>query len=1068
MTEKLVSVIIPFYNRIPWCLEAIESVRKQTYSNWEIILINDGSKDDIEAIRVMAQADTRIHLLEQENKGVAAARNAGIAAAKGFYVALLDSDDLWDPRKLEKQISYMEAHGFKASHTNYTCFDESGVIREVTTGKLEGDVLKELIVSCPLCIPSAVVEKALVDDLHPPFQERFHYGEDACFWISLAARTKIGAVRESLTLVRQTETTAANDIQKVRIACANILSFVLADPYLSSFHQEILQLSKSIEAISGEIDHRQKTIEEKEKVLENLAAVRAAVKKDFERAGFYPKVSIVIPVYNGANYMREAIDSALTQTYGNIEVIVVNDGSRDNGETDRIARSYGDLILYFEKTNGGVATALNLGIEKMTGEYFSWLSHDDVYEPKKIEEQVRLLCEQADKQCVIFSRYRTINEAGERLHDYFFPSDICNNLLGLLSIETELTLNGCTLLIPSEVLRKNRFDEKLRYTQDYDLWLKLCEKVPFVYIDKCLVLSRQHSQQDSRFGGEKVLEEADRFRFRSISKLSPEEALRYVEQSMDKLRAFADTYMANGYEAAYIALSILIKKCQEIKFGQKYVQSLKYWLGIANKPGKFEQEILYTDNQKPVLVLYSNVWTFGGIERVLFSLIPRFCETYHVVLLSNYVPGERGYPLPDSVTHLTLQQEHQLPIHQRIAAVCRIVNAAAFIGNPNIIVEFLPVYGLLSKMGIKTVSLNHYYYYLPYRLSWLAPISELRHEAFDCADAVVWVSEFSAKVCSYRCDHVMHIPNPNTFEAVPPRSLPHSPVVLAVGRFYDSLKRIDRIIEVFGLLRKKMPDAALMLLGKCPDLKEHIPEPVNCSIQDALDAAGLVPSDVIFVGEQDNVRPYYEQASVLLMASDCEGFPMVLTEAGIYGLPVVIYGTPGLEPEIIDKENGFIVEEGQALVAAEHLYELLQNQSLWLTMSQSAQKLAERFSVENVYARWKALFQILLGPDEAPIGKQLYCAGLSTGDSVSFSVLYDVIAEYERLLKGKTAAAQQIMTVAVPTLELQWQAECEKIQQSLSWRITKPLRLVKKSVTVLKTEGLAALLKKIRKKLFAR
>ena len=75
-----------------------------------------------------------------------------------------------------------------------------------------------------------------------------------------------------------------------------------------------------------------------------------------------PKVSIVIPVYNGANYLGEAIDSALEQTYENIEIIVVNDGSTDDGATREIALSYGDRIRYFEKENGGVSSALNLGI----------------------------------------------------------------------------------------------------------------------------------------------------------------------------------------------------------------------------------------------------------------------------------------------------------------------------------------------------------------------------------------------------------------------------------------------------------------------------------------------------------------------------------------------------------------------------------------------------------------------------------------------------------------------------------------------------------------------------------
>ena len=79
-----------------------------------------------------------------------------------------------------------------------------------------------------------------------------------------------------------------------------------------------------------------------------------------------PLVSIIIPVYNGSNFMREAIDSALAQTYPNIEILVVNDGSTDN--TREIALSYGDKIRYFEKENGGVATALNLAIREMKGE----------------------------------------------------------------------------------------------------------------------------------------------------------------------------------------------------------------------------------------------------------------------------------------------------------------------------------------------------------------------------------------------------------------------------------------------------------------------------------------------------------------------------------------------------------------------------------------------------------------------------------------------------------------------------------------------------------------------------
>ena len=131
-----------------------------------------------------------------------------------------------------------------------------------------------------------------------------------------------------------------------------------------------------------------------------------------KESGFNPKVSIVIPVYNGSNYLREAIDSALAQTYKNIEVIVINDGSNDNGKTDKICKSYGKRIRYFKKENGGVSSALNMGIEKMEGEYFSWLSHDDVYLPRKIETQIKFLASNQlqSEKVILFANYELIDK----------------------------------------------------------------------------------------------------------------------------------------------------------------------------------------------------------------------------------------------------------------------------------------------------------------------------------------------------------------------------------------------------------------------------------------------------------------------------------------------------------------------------------------------------------------------------------------------------------------------------------------------------------------------------------
>ena len=131
-----------------------------------------------------------------------------------------------------------------------------------------------------------------------------------------------------------------------------------------------------------------------------------------------PLVSIVIPVYNGANFLKEAIESALAQTYANIEILVVNDGSTDEGKTRNIALSYGDKIRYFEKVNGGVSSALNLGIKEMKGEYFSWLSHDDVYFPKKIETQIKFLEDNQLPMAITYTDFCCINNSSEITSEY--------------------------------------------------------------------------------------------------------------------------------------------------------------------------------------------------------------------------------------------------------------------------------------------------------------------------------------------------------------------------------------------------------------------------------------------------------------------------------------------------------------------------------------------------------------------------------------------------------------------------------------------------------------------------
>jgi hypothetical protein len=212
---------------------------------------------------------------------------------------------------------------------------------------------------------------------------------------------------------------------------------------------------------------------------------------------FNPKVSIIIPVYNGSNYIKEAIKSALAQTYKNLEIVVVNDGSNDDGKTDKICMSYGNKIRYFKKENGGVSSALNLGIKEMTGEYFSWLSHDDIYSPDKIEKQIKFLSKYSqEEKIVLYADYQLINENGK-----FVTNNFLDHQMLIRKPEYALlrgSVNGITLLIPKKAFEQyGLFDESLKCTQDYDMWRRIMQSYTFIHMEEVFTKTRIHPLQDS-------------------------------------------------------------------------------------------------------------------------------------------------------------------------------------------------------------------------------------------------------------------------------------------------------------------------------------------------------------------------------------------------------------------------------------------------------------------------------------------------------------------------------------------------------------------------------------------
>lgn len=207
MVHPLVSVIIPFYNNVTWLEEAVDSVYAQTYDNYEIIVVNDGSKENTdEFIKKYPQ----IRYFYQNNNGAGSARNKGLSVAEGKYIAFLDSDDLWLPEKLDRQVSYMEKHPeITWAHCSYQTFgygEEVDMIAKSTRGKM----FPKCLASCRIATPCVIIRRqAFIDDARLRFSEAMKYGQDFYLWVLLCERYILGVQNSILCRVRMRGSNAA-------------------------------------------------------------------------------------------------------------------------------------------------------------------------------------------------------------------------------------------------------------------------------------------------------------------------------------------------------------------------------------------------------------------------------------------------------------------------------------------------------------------------------------------------------------------------------------------------------------------------------------------------------------------------------------------------------------------------------------------------------------------------------------------------------------------------------------------------------------------------------------------
>ena len=214
--QPLVSVIMPCYNMASYISDSIQSVQRQTYPYWELLIVDDASTDEtVNIITSYAQSDTRIRFAIKKHSGIADTRNQCIQMAQGQFLAFLDADDIWHPEKIDCQLSFMTKKHIGFSYSTYDWIDENGqTLNKVikTVGDMTyKDYLRNTVIGCStVMVDTDIVGKVVVPD--------FRTSEDSATWLNILKKGFIAyAIETPLVSYRIRRKSASSN--KFKAAC---------------------------------------------------------------------------------------------------------------------------------------------------------------------------------------------------------------------------------------------------------------------------------------------------------------------------------------------------------------------------------------------------------------------------------------------------------------------------------------------------------------------------------------------------------------------------------------------------------------------------------------------------------------------------------------------------------------------------------------------------------------------------------------------------------------------------------------------------------------------------------
>ena len=508
MTE-LISIIVPIYNVEEYLKECLDSIQKQTYQNYDCIMINDGSTDSSREIAETYLVDSRFRLINQDNQGLSAARNTGLRNLKeeSSFVAFVDSDDYLNPLFLEKlaeqiseDVDIIEGsiQSYKEGiYYNLLQIHQDKLVLTTVEEKLEQLWFQGVRIS----VFPKLYRKSLLNDNF--FPQGFIFEDLAVIPELVTLSRKWVKIQDVLYYYRIRE----NSITTKSFSEKNLDIFKILEKFDLFFVDADLNVKLWAERLKyGQLNHQYQTtvLEDNpyaSKYQEKLEKLMLKIKKYEKREVTGELISIIISVSNTESYLRQCLDSLLNQTYISFEVILLNNGSTDSSAA--ICQEYAEKdsrFKYFEKEQDSISSSYNLGIEASKGTYITFIKSDDWVDSDYLELLYATMIE--EKADIVISTYKTFNTNTGLLEYHAYQKDCTESifnkkdlLLALPRLDRDSSFSYVFGKLVSRIaLGKIRFNESTQLGEDMEFWYKLylvSEKV--VYLNRDTYTLRKYS-----------------------------------------------------------------------------------------------------------------------------------------------------------------------------------------------------------------------------------------------------------------------------------------------------------------------------------------------------------------------------------------------------------------------------------------------------------------------------------------------------------------------------------------------------------------------------------------------